>query len=344
MQKNNVPIIIVYTMSEDQDNMEKMERQVKDNFYNIPYVEVLSKDSQEIESFGLDKLINTTVEQCKYAFESKTFDEMKEEINQTITKNLKNNNSDIKYSVNKESILYFINNFDKEILGKNQFKKYIFYLFTILFNGYFKKENESKISEQLYEVIMREFNNSNISEYINEIIDCYDKISSQFIDKIKEEKAIEFLDKQAIHEKNNSNLEIQNKCNKNDFIKIIESFLKNNFSFFAQKYFIYQYFIPIIEAFSEKIENEVNVNLFSIILNNPQIKQKLKNIYTKKVEDLSVIIKEFLEKEGYHKINNNVEKKCNIIRKENKLDAVNVDEIESLKLEKGIENLYSKED
>ena len=73
-------------MSQDEDNMEKMKKQVNDNFKDIPYIEVLSKDDGGIRSFGLEELINKTIEQCKHAFGSRTFDEMRQEINKTIIK------------------------------------------------------------------------------------------------------------------------------------------------------------------------------------------------------------------------------------------------------------------
>ena len=330
-QKNNVPVIIVYTQSEDEDEMNEMKNQVKSSFNQIPYVEVLAKDEEDVKSFGLDELIYITIQQCKCAFNSKTFEEMRQEINQTLIKNLKNKNLSTNYLVNNESISYFINNFDKFILDNENFKKFLYDLFAILFNGYFKIENKKEISQNLYQTIFREFNNNNISDYINEIINCYNKISAIFIDKIKEEKSITFLDKQAIFEKINNNLEIKDKCDKYDFIKIIESFLKNNYNYLAQKYFIYQGFIPIIERFSEKILNEVNENLIKILLSNSQILQLFKNVYSQKIEDLNKIVQEYLRKDGYHTANNN-DRECNVIKKEKNENMINGDEIETLNI------------
>lgn len=66
MQKNKILIIIVYIISEDVDKRQKMRYHSKD----IPYVEVVSKDDEEEESFRLDKLINITIEKCKSLYES----------------------------------------------------------------------------------------------------------------------------------------------------------------------------------------------------------------------------------------------------------------------------------
>ena len=341
MQKNKVPVVIVYTISEDEEKMEKMKCQIMKDFNAIPYVEVLAKDddTDNTRSFGLDTLLYKTIEQCKNAFGSRTFEEIKKEINQEIIINLKKKNSSITYSVNNESISYFIHNFDKVILKNNQFKEYLYYLFAILFNGHLKKENEPEVIKHLLETIAREFKTSNISKYINEIIQCYNDIAKKFIDTIKYEKAIQFLDKQAIYEKKNNNLEIKDKCNINDFMEIIESFLKNNFYNLAQKFFIYHTFINIIERFSEKIENEINQNLISILLNNSRIFYMFTNIYKKKIEDLNRIIIDFLNKENYHKSNNNDN---GIIRKD---DIINLDRIDELNLiDKGEETLYNNDD
>ena len=339
MQKNKIPIIIVYTISEDEDKMQKVRYQVNNYFKDIPYVEILSRGDDEVESFGLDELINITIENCKSSYGSKTFDEMKKEINQTLINNLKNKNKNINCSVNIEAVSHFMNNYDKNILDNNQFKKYIYYIFAILFNGYFKIDKESEFSEKLYQSIIQEFNNSNISNYLNEIINCYQKISEKFIDKIKEEKAIQFLDKQALYEKRNNNLDIRDKCNKFDFIKIIESFLKNNFHCLAQKFFIYKFFINIIEQFSEIIENEVNENLINVLNNNSQIFELFKNIYSKKIDDLNKTVQEFLKEEGYHKSNKDIEKSC-VVKKEKKDDIINVNEIDSISLGEEKENFY----
>ena len=341
MQKNRIPIIIVYTMSDDADKMKKMKYQVNDCFKDIPYVEVLAKDEPEDElySFGLDKLINITIDKCKSSYGSKTFAEMREETNQTLINNLKKRNKDINSLVNIEAITHFIMKYDNNALDNNKFKKYIYYIFAILFNGYFKIDEKVEISDNLLQSIVREFNDSNISNYLNEIINCYQKISEKFIDKIKEEKAIEFLDKQAIYEKKNNNLDIKDKCNKSDFIEIIESFLKNNFNSLAQKYFVYKFFIKIIEQFSEKIENEVNENLDNVLSKNSQIFNLFANIYSKKIDDLNKTVQEFLNKEGYHKSNNH-KKISYAIKNEKKDDIINVDEIDSINLGEGKENFF----
>ena len=122
-------------------------------------------------------------------------------------------------------------------------------------------------------------------------------------------------------------------------MEIIESFLKNNFYNLAQKFFIYHTFINIIERFSEKIENEINENLISILLNDSQIFNMNTNIYKKKIEDLNRIIIDFLNKENYHKSNNNDN---SIIRKD---DIINLDRIDELNLiDKGEETLYNNDD
>ena len=339
-QKNKVPIIIVYTLSEDANKMEKMKNEINKYINDISYIEVLSKDEEGLESFGLDELINITVEKCKYSYESKTFDEMRQEINQTLINNFKKKNNNIKYAIINEAISHFIENFDKNFLDNIQFKKYIYYLFAILFNGYLKMNEKSKVSDNLFQAIIVEFHNSNISNYLNKMIKCYNEISEKFIDKMKEEKAIHFLDKQALFEKIKSNLEIKDKCNKSDFINMIESFLKNNFSYLAQKYFIYKFLLNIIERFSELIENEVNENLFNILSNNSQIYGLFKNIYSKKFEDLNEIIQEFLKNESYHKPKND-NKKSYVIKKEKEGFEVNVDEIDSLNLGEDEPNLFN---
>ena len=65
--------------------------------------------------------------------------------------------------------------------------------------------------------------------------------------------------------------------------------MENNFYYVAQKYFIYYIFLDIIEDFSDVVENEVNENIYNLLLNHSNIFDWFKNLYTEKVNNLNEI-------------------------------------------------------
>ena len=175
----------------------------------------------------------------------------------------KEENSIIKYKVNDEIITTYIKEYDKVLLNQEDFKKYIFKLFSFIFIGYLKMEigannNIQNLSKKSFD----NFFESNLSNYIVAFFEYYQNITTSIIDTIKEEKAIEFLNEQVKNEKIfNTNIEIKDKHTKKEFIDIIKVFLEYNFYYSAQKVFIYKLLVDCVEQFSEKVENKVNLEI-----------------------------------------------------------------------------------
>ena len=246
---NKIPIIIVYTISEDMEKIEKMEKDVKKYLNDIPFIYILSKDDGSNKSFGLDGLVKLTVAQCKTSYKCHTFNLIKQKVYNELIDRLKNKNRSIKFSVNNETISYFINNYNQTLLENDIFKKYIYDLFSIIFSGYLKIENIPQNSKRnLSESINREFDSTPFPKYINEYINCYKEISRNFIDQMKEEKALKFLDEQAKIEKKNNNLEIKDKCDKSNFIHIIH-FWKIIFIMWLKNILFIIYFLILLKIF-----------------------------------------------------------------------------------------------
>ena len=143
----------------------------------------------------------------------------------------------------------------------------------------------------------------------------YQKKVSNIVNKtILENKAIEFLDIQVKKEKKkDKNIYTENKNNKEDFTKIINHFLKDNFDYIAQRYFLYHLITDIFESFSKDIEDEVNKSIKKIISSDPEVKTWFNNIHQKKIEDLIEIYKQFLPKSGYFDDNDKGENTRKII-------------------------------
>lgn len=200
--QNHLPIIIVYTHSDNIDNINSMKEDVKRNFGNIPFINVLAEDEDERKSFGLEKLINITIDLCRKANKGKIFNLIKEKSKEIIIENFKKKkNETIKLDSNNKMWMYFTN-FKKVILDKKELKNYIFNLLSIIIFEYFKLKNSTNDKRNLSEESLKEWDKTNLGECINKYINYYEKNANKYIEKIKKEKAIEFLDQQAKKERN----------------------------------------------------------------------------------------------------------------------------------------------
>lgn len=308
----------MFTHATNEKDVSLMKQCIENNFQNIPFITTLARDEKRKISHGLDKLIKSTIEHCKMVNQGGIFNGIKKKLKEEIINvfNIKNLNT--KKNINNEIISNFINNFNKVQLKKEDFKKYIFDLFSILFLGYLKLNNAPKIEKKLSNESFNSFFNGNLERYLDNYVEYYTSITKSYIDKIKEEKAINYLDIQARMEIKYNNIEISNKCTKLDFINIIEKFLKHNFYYIAQKCFVCTLLEDFCEQFSENIEKEVNNIIVKILNNEKNLFHWYEDIYKEKIEDLNKTIQNFYRNKGYNYDydhnefkNNNIEEQSN---------------------------------
>ena len=105
-------------------------------------------------------------------------------------------------------------------------------------------------------------------------------------------------------------MNIENKNNKESFIKIIETFLNSNFYFISQKYIIYHLITDVRESLSEKVEGEFN-KIVSQILSTNDANDWSKELYYRKMDDLIKELNNFLKIDGYKGENYNIKKDYN---------------------------------
>jgi hypothetical protein len=173
----------------------------------------------------------------------------------------------------------------------------------IIFVGYLKKSGSEK--RELKAESINDLKKSNsILNPIDDYIKFYNDITSNFINPILSEKAIYYLDKQAKTEKLEiNNINVGNKNNKEDFTKIIKTFLNSNFYFISQKYIIYHFITDVREPLSEKVEGAFN-SIVSAFLSTSKANDLSKKLYYRKMDDLIQIINNYLMNEGYRETKN----------------------------------------
>jgi len=302
--QEKLPIIVVYTYPQSTEYIKKIKDEIMNDFKNIPFITVLSKGIKNEETgakskpFGLDELIEKTLEMCKNAVKSTTFQKIKNETTEELKNIFNKKNKDNNIKLNNQIVSSIINNFNQVYID-DKFLDYIFNLFEEYLTG-FMEDNNNNIS--LNPQSKKDLNESNeLRPFLNKYISDYKNKADKIVTKeILDNKSIEFLDKQVLEEiEKNKNINIDNKNNKENFINIIKEFLNNNFYYIAQKYCMHRLITDSFESFSKDIEDVINSNIKSIISNDKDIKNCFNNIYFKKIEDLIEIFNQFLPNLDY---------------------------------------------
>lgn len=125
----------------------------------------------------------------------------------------------------------------------------------------------TSISEENKSLIKNTQNN--IKKRIKSFIEYYKEKAQDFIDKGLKIKSLKYLDIQVKIEKiKNNSISPKNKRNKEEFEKLISSFLNENFYYIAQKYLIYRFIKDLFENLCEKLSNTIISKMKNFLLSN----------------------------------------------------------------------------
>ena len=316
-----LPIIVVYTNALDSEKIKNVKIEVQNVFKDLPFFSVLAKPVGDLQGrFGLEVLMDNTLDICKKALKGEMFKTIKGLISEEIIKIFRKKNENIKIDVNNEIVSKFINDYNK-ILDDNNFLNYIYNLLEIVFIGYIKNNKEQRKLNSSSKADLQ--SSSMLSNSINDYIEFYKNKAKEFINEILSKKSIKYLDEQAKKEKYEfgQNIAVVNKNNEKGFNNIIETFLTDNFNFISQKYIIYRLITDVRESFSESVEKEINQTVEKILTQNDAYNWS-KDIYNRKFDDLIKIVKEFESNIGYGQDNDDKKGK-NKKTKKNKLQYSN---------------------
>ena len=298
----SIPIIIVFTYSKDAEKVNSVKNDLLKNFDDIPFISVLAEPIfGQLDSFGLDSLLNETIKICKRSVEGDTAKKITDNSFKTLEKSFKDKNKLIKVDINNKLVKKFINEYNK-VLNDFELNNYILKLFEFIFIEYLNSNEINELDQQNKENLLKI---TNIVDFIKLYNQHYKKNADQIIEKILDKEAIKFLDEQVKKEKQEFKQYINkdNKCNKEDFKEIIKTFLKANFSYISQKYIIYRVIKDVSETILEYTETSINKLVKELL--NEFSKDLLKNIYKKKFEDLEGIINGHRRNNKIYEVNEN---------------------------------------
>ena len=298
-KESNLPIIVVNTLQYLKKENSQIKQKILEKCTNIKFTQLLARSTSDKSclSYGLDDLLKITLEECNNVTKGDTFNKMKEEISNYIKNNFIKQNNKITENI-KNEILPEFRNYDK-CLRSDDYQKYILnYLEKIFFE--FLELNKEKNSEFSPEN-EKELNNfKNVHTNIQQYITFYERETNKFINSILNDKTIEYLDFQVgLEKKEKKSIEIKNKNTQENFKEIIDTFLKYNFHFIAQKHYLDCINKDISESFIKYIGDVIIKKVKTLLKNESE--DLFKNIYKKKFEDFKNWIND-----NYRKNNSNI--------------------------------------
>ena len=306
---NNIPVIIIYTQSWDENAIMEMEKYIKKEKINASFIRVLARTTKliqnksSLESFGLDELVNVTLEKCKKAMRG----EMRTVMTKNITNNLKTKiieeNKYIREYIYEKAILEFTNNY-KLVKNDEEFLDYIIKLFSINIQYFLEQEINNKSINFLK-------NNRMISDDVQNFTSFYKREVSNLMKDHITRFAIKFIDYQVIFEKNqNKEIQLNNKRCIAQFQDTSTDFLNKNYYYTAQAHYLYHNVLGNFRNFTLSLENSLN-QLTQEILNQNKIQKLITECFLKKFEEYEKKANKFFNKidkvKNDDKGNNNID-------------------------------------
>ena len=285
---NNIPIIIVYTQATDNNTINEMKEYIKEKNIDANFIKVLAErkqlvDHNFLEPFGLDVLINETLEKCKKALKGDMFSVITKKISDEIFNTIKSQNNSDKGYIIKEMKIYTIKNF-RNVRELDNFIYFIINLFGFIITILFETE-EGQINDKNRQIFL---DSDLINFFRNVYIQNYEFNDNMFINKI----VYEFIDLQVLIQKNNKKeINYENQRTINDFKNTTKAFLDDNFNYFIQKMILNFIFRDIFGSLLDEFiyqSNELSIKL----LNEENIKDQIKRCFFKKYSEFEERLKQ----------------------------------------------------
>ena len=278
---NKIPIIIVFTQAVDADSIKRMKAYISSQIDCKDFVEIIAEDintpsKQVLKSFGINNLINQTLNRCKEALNGDMRTLMTNLISYDISNNLKTENEIIRNHIFEKLIVNFTKKFD--VQSVESFQQSL--INTIGYNiNYFLNK---KLEGQSISLIK---NGNILSNHIINYINFYQQRVKTIIENELTQLAFDLLDIQATKE-----LELgrptlmQNKRNAKNFINDSNEFLNNNYYCLAQMYYIGKFIEIYSESLSKIFEDYFN-NIISQLMKKSEIRALIDSCFLKKFQE-----------------------------------------------------------
>ena len=163
--KNNaqhLPVIVVFSYAKRSKEVKNMKNQINNLFPKLPFIPVLARKTEKKESYGLDDLLNLTLNEIKFNEKNGIFEAVKNEYRIKGIEITKNKILESETDIIIKLVEKFINDYP-QALCKEDFEKYVYDLieeFITFFSSY------KKISLNTFSLIY----NNKIKKKFNHIL------------------------------------------------------------------------------------------------------------------------------------------------------------------------------
>jgi len=285
--KYNIPLVVVYTYAQIAKKVEDVKKQIKEIFSEDIFIPILGRSTKSISEFGLDDLLNKTMNIIKS--NNKNNNILVEVKN--ITEKSKKENFKEMYKKEKENIINkiiekFISSYSY-VKSDDDFETYVCELISEIIQTFSNKNEKNYQGDDLIQ---------SIKNCVRLCVSDYKKITNKnYLDEILNKKSFEFLQLQVnVEQEKNGSIKSINKKNKKGFKELIFKFLRDNFYFIAQKYLIYKFIIDIFEDLAEQLEI-IAIKKIDTILEKGDLINCYRNIYVNIFTELEKKIAEYID-------------------------------------------------
>ena len=273
---NNIPIIIVYTQATDDEAIASMKKFVKEKKIEGDFIQILAQrkkiNNSYVEPFNLEILLQETINKCRKALKGEMKSIMASNISTHLKKLIKEENEKKFLFVHEKIVLDFVENYN--LNSDFHFQQYII---DNIFGKSIKYFLEKDIMNESSSNFIKE---THFIEKINQYIQFSKKTCDEFIENNLSPLAYDFLDYQAIKEKETKkNILIDNRRTHKDFIETSKNFFENNFRYASQ--ILYITYLINQHYFVANLKEKLN-QITEKILGQKDIVKKISDCFLKK--------------------------------------------------------------
>jgi len=263
-----MPVILVYTQNIDDKVAEGMRKHAKEKDIDKSFIKVLAKKMNKKGPSGKNELLKETLNKCTGALKGAMINYMTVSISTYVSNKMKNKILKDEEYINNTIIEIFIKTY-KEVLTDENFKNFVVNMLGKNLIFFYNEKNKGKYKEKISNKTLNLIKDSDLLKLVSNFIQYYKKKVTEIIKPIIIEKAKLFIDKQANIEKDNSNMNLENKRCLKGFEKTNEVFFKRNFYYISQKYImssiIKKVCEPYFTMYREQLDSIIN---YLLIQNN----------------------------------------------------------------------------
>lgn len=295
---SKIPIILVYTQAVDMETVSEMSKYINDEKIDAKFIPVLAgakklMNNKSMEAYGLDVLLNETLTRCEDALSGDMRSLMTKQMKDDIVDILKKKNEKLKPVIYQKTVENFILNYKK--FKKNEdFKKFIIDTFAYVIKDLFFVKNIKVNTENILK--------KRINNHFDNFIRIFNNKVDEIINPILKEKSNILLNFQVEEEKKyNRHIPISKKRNFDEFKATTEEFLKSNFYYIYQKYYMNFIINEICTQFTDSLVNKLNDKIEKELIEKDEIQRMINECFMQKYYELKSRIS---ESQFNHDINN----------------------------------------